>query len=218
MFVACCELTQHFLQGEYDDTLHAALPGALNLLPRFIARAADAAQKTREEASATVMAYAACSEVGPAYVANLIFCDPIDQDKRRIPMSNHKIQLARLSLLQQLVSSFQYTLSPTLFEGAMNKLLIPCLNHNSSEVRDLAVTVWGSVVDSSQDLSKYIAQISNPAIQSSLTKMAGGEAGSKNANKGKQRTSSAGKPRNTSAPRKGRKSAEQPQEPASEDS
>lgn len=198
VFLACCELVQNVLADKYDCRYHV-LPAALNLLPRFIARAGDAAQKTREESQATVLAYVACPEVGVNYVANIVLADPIDQDKRRISAQNHRIQLARLSLLQNLLNQFKLTLSPAMFDTCMVKLLVPCLNHSSNEVRDQATLIANVLIDTSYDITKYLPSVSNAAIKSALSSALDG--------KRPKRGSSAGNKRNTSAPRKREASA-----------
>lgn len=206
VFIATCVLVQNTLQDKYE-CLNAVLPQALNLLPRFVSRAGDATQKTRDEAAATVMAYAMCSEVGASYVLNMIIADPIDQDKRRIPVSNQRVQIARLGLWQQVVASAKSSsLTTSMIDASMHKLFVPCLNHSSSEVRDLAVSVVTTLMDgSSLDFSKYIAMVSNATVQAALDAKGGNTpapSGQRRNSAGKQRNSSAGKQRNNSAPRK----------------
>jgi hypothetical protein len=222
IFLATCVFVQSTLQDRYE-CLNTVLPQVLNLLPRFISRAGDANQKTRDEAAATVLAYALSNEVGAHYVIGIILADPIDQDKRRIPLSNHRVQVARLNLWQQVLTGAKLSLTPSVIDASMTKLFLPCLNHNSNEVRDLAATIVSSLLEGglgySTDLSRYISQVSNPTVKASLESKVGGApsgggGGSSTAHRssaGKQRNSSAGrqqrngsagKQRNNSAPRK----------------
>ena len=194
VFIACCELVQQVLLNQYD-CLKDVLPAVLNLLPRFIARAGDAAQKTRDESAATVLCYATCADVGPFHVVNAVLADPVDQDKRRIPTQNHRVHAARLSLLQSLLQQHKsLTLTNQVVDLCMNRLLLVGLNHSSSEVRDLAVTVSIALIDGNYDLSKMVNNINNAAIKSTISGALEG--------KGKlKRNSSAGKKRTNSAPR-----------------
>ncbi|CUG92333.1 Hypothetical protein, putative [Bodo saltans] len=219
IFLVTCVFVQNTLQDRYE-CLNAVLPQVLNLLPRFISRAGDANQKTRDEAAATVLAFALSNEVGAHYVIGIILADPIDQDKRRIPLSNHRVQVARLNLWQQVLNSSKLSLTPSVVDASMNKLLIPCLNHNSNEVRDLAVSIVSTLLEgglgSSLDLSKYVSQISNPTVKASLESKVGGSSSGGSSNSAqrssagkqrntsatRQRSGSAGKQRNNSAPRK----------------
>lgn len=213
VFLAACVFVQQALQDKFE-CLRDVLPQALNLLPRFIARAGDATAKTRDEAAATVMAFAACSEVGINHVATTVLADPIDQDKRRIPATNHRVQLARLGLWQQCLG-MQKSLATSMVDASVTRLILPCLNHNSNEVRDMAVSVASLMIDNGADITRYIAQVSNPAIKVALEAKAGGGGSSNNAaaprknnSAGRQRNTnnSAGRQRSNSASKKAHKS------------
>jgi hypothetical protein len=167
VFVACCDFVQRTLRNQFD-CLKEVMSPLLNLLPRLVSRCSDAAQKIKEEAQSTVLSYAACAEVGLGTTLNAVTADPLDQDKRRISTQNQRVQLSRLTLLQLLQQQFKFGSSH--YDAAFAKLVLPCLNHSSSEVRDLAVSqTLGFIELNVGDVAKYLGQVSNAAIKATLS-------------------------------------------------
>lgn len=159
---ATCEFLQKLLEGHLEDVLPISVHVPLfHLLPRLILRAGDPAQKVREEALAVILSIA--NNISAERVAQAVLADPVDQDKRRVLPQNHRIHIARLVVLQQLITVNRIG---THVDALMTKLLVPCLNHNHNDVRDQAVTVTGLL--DPNDVAKHLSLVVNPVTRAAL--------------------------------------------------
>jgi len=164
-FISACEFLTRLVDDKLPGVeLTAVQPHVLTLLPRLFLRAADTTTKTREEALCTIFVLAN-SPIGPERVAAAALAEPVDQDKRRMPTQNHRTYLCRLLVMQQLLNN--HGLGRTIsVDALMTKLLLLCLNHQNSEVRDLAVVVTGCIDSSKgQDIMRHLPQVRNPATR-----------------------------------------------------
>jgi hypothetical protein len=199
--VASCAFLQMVLKGGVVDcSISHLLPILANLLPRLIFRATEAMTKIREPVIATVLAFGECHEFGVDRVLAFVLSDPVDQDKRRISSQNSRIQIARLQITQQLLECHgSYAFPGNSFDNFMNKLMLPCLNHQNNEVRDLSVKIMSSVDSQALDLGRYMGQVKNPAVVATLQRSSGSN----------PETEERSKKRNTSATkRSGKRSVE----------
>jgi hypothetical protein len=171
--VASCGFLQMVLKGGVADcTISQLLPTLAVLLPRLIFRAAEALTKVRDPVILTVLAFAEVPEFSVDRAMACILADPVDQDKRRISNLNARIQIARLQIAQQLLEKNpNYAFPGNSFDNFMTKLMLPCLNHQNNEVRDLSVKIMAS--REGLDLGRYISQVSNPAVVSTLQRSSG---------------------------------------------
>ncbi|KEG07509.1 hypothetical protein DQ04_09581010 [Trypanosoma grayi] len=136
---ACCAFVRMVLADEHKCLVLVLAPLA-NLLPRLLCCAADANARVREEAFSTLTLCVKTLPLTNATILTAVLADPVDKDRRRLPSCNTRVQMARLTVLEQLVSIGRMGLRSTA-EGVWTKLLLPCVNHQSQEVRDLAVSV-----------------------------------------------------------------------------
>ena len=197
--VASCAFLQMVLKGGVVECpIQPLMPNLSNMFPRLVFRASENLAKIRDPVIATILVFAECPEFGVDRVVSYVSADPVDQDKRRISNHNSKVQIARLVIVQQLLDRHKgaYNFSINAFDHFMSKLMLPCLNHQNNEVRDLSVKVMALIDTSAQDFGKYLAQVQNPAVLSTLqrssssTNMAAGEGEEK---REKKRNSSAQK-------------------------
>lgn len=144
----------------------------LHLLPRIVSRCTEPNQRIRDEALATM---AACVKDAPASltgnILNLcVLADPVDKDKRNLPTGNPRAQLVRLNILQMLQDNRKLSLDGGATTKLINKVLIPSINHQNAEVRDLCATVLSRLV-SEETLTlkeKDLRKINNSAIRENI--------------------------------------------------
>jgi hypothetical protein len=169
-FLASCEYLGKVIDGSFSDCpLQQVQTPVLHLLPRLLLRSGDSVQKSREEALALIVACAK-SSIGPERVGVAILADPVDIDKRRVPPQNHRIHISRLLVLQHILEEHPHgTRRGLTVDAMMNKLLIPCLNHSNSELRELAVSVIGAFdAEAQQEVAKYSHLIANPSTKAAV--------------------------------------------------
>ncbi|KAG5469267.1 hypothetical protein LSCM1_02482 [Leishmania martiniquensis] len=143
------------------------------LLPRLVTRCSDNLQRIREEALSTLALYVRTPAIPTNSILSVTLMEPIDKERRNLPLGNPKAQLARLSLLQMLVENGRL---PT--DGAginsqqvLHKLLLPTVNHPHPEVRDLAVSILRKLIASRQLVvrEKDLAKVMHASIRESIT-------------------------------------------------
>lgn len=86
----------------------------------------------------TLAAYVQTSAITNSILINAVLADPTDLDRRTRPVTNPKVQVARLSVLQMLVEQDRINSDVASGSAILNKLLIPCANHQNQGVRDIA--------------------------------------------------------------------------------
>lgn len=142
------------------------------LLPRFLNRGADNLQRVREEAMSTLTVYTKTPAIPLSSLLQACLMDPVDKDRRKLPFSNAKAQLARLNLLQLLLESskFPSDIGGPMSHNLMDKLLIPTSNHPNPEVRDLAVSILVSLVSARRIALREtdMMQIRNAGIRETI--------------------------------------------------
>ena len=138
------------------------------LLPRMLLRAADLAQKTRDEAMALIFVLAA-SSIGPERVASSVLAEPLDADKRRIAAPTARTSMARLMVMQQLLQEQRVLSHKGIIASLMSKLIVPSLNHLSREVREQALAVVSCMdVQHGPELLKYSKLLNNGNVRAAF--------------------------------------------------
>lgn len=162
VFFSACEFVTKVIDSRFDGaSFSTCQSGVLNVLPRLVLRGGDATPKTREEALTVIFAIAA-SPIGADRVAMAMLAEPVDHDKRRMNSIPARVHVARLLVMQHLMNN--HGLGRTMgVDSLMTRLLVPCLNNSSSEVRDLAVIVVGNIDDAKgPDVLRHLPQVKNP--------------------------------------------------------
>lgn len=154
-----------------DSHLPSALVASLStLLSRLLTRAADNLARIRDEALMTLAAYIQTNAITNSTLINAVLAEPTDLDRRTRPVTNPKVQVARLSVLQMLVEQDRISGDAASGYAILNKLLIPCANHQNQKVRDIACGLLKALT-SAQKLTVReidIRRINNNAIREML--------------------------------------------------
>ncbi|KAK7197283.1 hypothetical protein NESM_000675000 [Novymonas esmeraldas] len=168
---AACTFVRMCL-ADASKCISGVLSPLVALLPRLITRCSDNLQRIRDEALTTLTLYVRTPSVPPSSILPITLMEPTDKERRNLPLSNAKAQLARLSLFQLLVESSRLHVDSAgvSSEQVLHKLLLPTVNHPNPEVRDLAVSVLGKLVADRQLVvrDKELAKITNPGIRDSI--------------------------------------------------
>ncbi|ORC91116.1 uncharacterized protein TM35_000061210 [Trypanosoma theileri] len=139
-----CAFVRMVLANEHK-CLTTILKAVENLLPRLLCCAADSHPRIREEARRTLVMYVKTETVPRNTILLAILADPIDKERLRWQPSSSititpRVQVARLMLLEELIITGNISLREH-DKVLWTRFLIPCLNHQSQEVRDLALSV-----------------------------------------------------------------------------
>ncbi|KAG5494969.1 hypothetical protein JKF63_02021 [Porcisia hertigi] len=170
---AACRFVSMCLTSSSRRTADVLLP-LTALLPRLVTRCSDNLQRVRDEAMTTMMLYVKTSSVPSSSILSVALMEPTDRERRNLPISNAKAQLARLNLLQLLVENGRLHLESGVVHSkhVLHKLLLPTVNHPNSEVRDLAVSILGKLV-AGRHLAirdKDLAKIHHAGIRDSIAR------------------------------------------------
>lgn len=141
------------------------------LIPRLMTRAADPVQRIREEAFGTlermVMHHALPSQV----FIHAVLADPVDKDRAKVSPIKPRPQLARLSLLQMLLQEKRLGsgVNPHL-KDLYSSVLLHCINHANSEVRDIAAGITQTLVTEQLIVLRKtdVMKIRNPALRDAV--------------------------------------------------
>lgn len=138
-----------------------------NLVPRLLTRAADASQRIREEAIGTLELMVQQPVLPSSVFLSSILSGPVNKLRSKVQSTNPRPQMARLQFLQMLLQENRLGGNSAQIKSLYNSVLLLCMNHPNSEVRDMAVNLTVSFVQS--DLIKLrfsdLIKITNPALQ-----------------------------------------------------
>ncbi|KAG5468922.1 hypothetical protein LSCM4_02314 [Leishmania orientalis] len=142
------------------------------LLPRLVTRCSDNLQRIRDEAHTTLMLYVKTSAIPTSAILSVTLMEPTDKERRNLPLSNSKAQLARLNLFQLLVDNGRLPADGAGINSqqVLHKLLLPTVNHPNSEVRDLAVSILRKLIACRQLVlrDKDLAKVTHASIRDSI--------------------------------------------------
>nr|CCC48151.1 conserved hypothetical protein [Trypanosoma vivax Y486] len=176
---AACVFVRMVLADEHG-CIKSVAPLIVNLLPRLLCAAADGNARVREESITTLTLYVKTPAITNANLLTAVFADPVDKERRRLPPNNHRAQLARLTVLQLLLENGDLkngnaAVVKRNIEGCWSKVLLPCLNHQQADVRDLALSITSQLLRDKKLVltEKRKADIHNPAIRDELCSAAG---------------------------------------------
>lgn len=151
---------------------------ALSLLvPRLMTRAADPMPRIREEAIGTLEAMIVSTSLPSSVFVHAALSDPVDKDRAKVPTMKPRPQLARLFVLQALLQENRLSnflpasaATPGPLKNLYSSLLLPCINHTNSEVRDIATTITQTMVKDKSLLLKKpeVTKIRNPALRDAV--------------------------------------------------
>lgn len=161
--------------GDEFQCIESVITPLCQLVPRLMTRAADPMPRIREEALGTLEQMVLHPALPSQIFLHAAVADPVDKDRVKVPQIKPRPQLARLFVLQMLLqenrlggggSSSGLNLKP-LFPT----LLLPCLNHANSEVRDISVTITQTLIrEQLISLKKTeIIKIRNPALRDAVS-------------------------------------------------
>ncbi|CBH11425.1 hypothetical protein, conserved [Trypanosoma brucei gambiense DAL972] len=172
---AACAFVRSVLEDEANVFEEVMCP-VVNLLPRLLCCAADYNPRLREEAMSTLALFVRKPEIGKGVILSAVLADPVDKDRRRLSHTHARTQLARLSVLKDLAANGGLQVRGSAGsmgkhnENAWSRLLQPCLNHQSSEVRDLAVSTASYLISEEKLVltKKRAGEIDNVSIRDQL--------------------------------------------------
>ncbi|RNF10467.1 hypothetical protein TraAM80_01513 [Trypanosoma rangeli] len=156
------------LADEYK-CLSSVLAPVVNLLPRLLCCAADANPRVREEALKTLALCIKTPSLTNPTILTAVLAEPVDKERRRLPNSGQRVQVARLTVFEQLVTTGRMGLRNHT-DSVWTKLLLPCINHQSRVVRDLAVSITTALVQERKLVltERRILAIDNAAIREQI--------------------------------------------------
>ncbi|EKF27881.1 hypothetical protein MOQ_008386 [Trypanosoma cruzi marinkellei] len=165
---AGCAFIRMVLADEHK-CLSSVLAPVVNLLPRLLCCAADSNQRVRDEALTTLTLCIKTHSLTNPTILTAVLAHPLDKERRRLPNCGPRVQVARLTVLEQLLTDGHMGLRNHT-ESVWGKLLRPCINHQSREVRDAAVSTITSLVQERKLLltPKHIKMIDNTAIREQI--------------------------------------------------
>ncbi|PBJ72449.1 hypothetical protein BCY84_15646 [Trypanosoma cruzi cruzi] len=165
---AGCAFVRMVLADEHK-CLSSVLAPVVNLLPRLLCCAADSNQRVRDEALATLTLCIKTHSLTNTTILTAVLAHPLDKERRRLPSCGSRVQVARLTVFEQLVTAGHMGLRNHT-ESVWGKLLRPCINHQSREVRDAAVSTITSLVKERKILltPKHVNMIDNAAIREQI--------------------------------------------------
>eukprot|EP00796_Vickermania_ingenoplastis_P004152 gene4152-2994_t len=111
------------------------------LVPRLMTRAADPTPRIRDEALGTLEQMVLHSALPSSIFMHAVLADPLDKEKAKVPPIKPRPQLARLFLLQMMLQENRLGATPASNKMLYPTVLLPCINHANSEVRDIAVGI-----------------------------------------------------------------------------
>lgn len=167
---AACTFVRLTLFDECQ-VLSTVTPSLTALLPRLLTRAADPLPRVRDEALSTISLYTNTNAAPVAPFLSAVLADPMDKDRRKVPATNPRAQLARLSALKALLSSGRATQGlDGMTTSVIRKLLLPAVNHPNFDVRDLGTTTFHALLENQGITLREsdLAKINNPAIREAV--------------------------------------------------
>ncbi|KAH9584067.1 hypothetical protein LSM04_006264 [Trypanosoma melophagium] len=141
---AACVFIRMVLADDYNCLISVLAP-VVNLLPRLLCCAADAHPRIRDESRRTLVMYVNTDKVPNANILLAVLADPIDKERLLWRSGSSttispRVQIARLMLLEELITC-DGSATREHDKALWTKFLIPCLNHQNQEVRNLAVSI-----------------------------------------------------------------------------
>lgn len=168
---AACTLVRMCL-ADAAKCIGSVLTPLVTLLPRLVTRCSDNLQRIRDEALTTLALYVRTPAIPPSSILPVALMEPMDRERRKLPLSNAKAQLSRLNLLQLLVEHGRLHVDSgsVSSEQVLNKLLLPTVNHPNPEVRDLAISLLGKLVADRQLVirDKELSRITNAVVRDGI--------------------------------------------------
>lgn len=138
-----------------------------NLIPRLLTRAADSSQRIREEAIDTLERMIQQQAIPSSVFLSAILSGPVNKLRSKVQSTNPRPQMARLNFLQMLLQENRLSGNSTQIKLLYTSVLVLCMNHPSSDVREIAVGLTVSLIQ--KDLIKLyfsdLVKITNPALQ-----------------------------------------------------
>ncbi|RNF20912.1 uncharacterized protein Tco025E_03617 [Trypanosoma conorhini] len=165
---ASCAFVRMVLADEHNCLSNVLAP-VVNLLPRLLCCAADANPRVREEALTTLTLCIKTPSLTNPTILTAVLAEPVDRERRRLPSSGRRVQVARLTVFEQLATAGRMGLRAHT-DNVWKKLLLPCINHQSREVRDLAVSITTALVQERKVVltGKRVLAIDNAAIREQI--------------------------------------------------
>lgn len=159
-----------FCLGDEFQCMDHIISPLSNLVPRLLTRAADSLPRLREEAIGTLEQMVQQPVIPSSVFLSAILSGPVNKLRSKVQPNNSRMQVARLRFLQILLQENRLSGNPSQMRQLYSSVLLLCMNHSSSEVRDMGVTLTTSLIQ--RDLIKPglldIIKITNPALQDAV--------------------------------------------------
>lgn len=156
-----------FCLGDEFHCIDQIISPLSNLVPRLLTRAADSLLRIREEAIGTLEQMVQQPVIPSSVFLSAILSGPVNKLRSKVRPTNSRMQVARLRFLQILLQENRLSGNPSQMKQLYSSVLLLCINHSSSEVRDMGVNLTTSLIQ--RDLIKPslldIVKITNPALQ-----------------------------------------------------
>jgi hypothetical protein len=133
-----------------EGTTAAVLQGRIHaVVPRLLHRAGDANGRTRDDIVTLMLAIAQAPGLGgPERILSAITARPVDADKKQMAIVPNRVWQVRLTLAAALAQGDGgANVSAAALESLAARLLVPCINHPATEVREQAVALMNAVLD-----------------------------------------------------------------------
>lgn len=133
--------------GDEFQCIDTVITPLCQLIPRLMTRAADPIQRIREEAFGTLERMVMHHAIPTQVFIHAILADPVDKDRVKVPPIKPRPQLARLSVLQMLLQEKRLGSGVNShLKDLYSNVLLHCINHANSEVRDIATGITQTLV------------------------------------------------------------------------
>lgn len=119
-----------------------------HLVPRLMTRAADPVPRIREEALGTLEQMVLKSAIPTSVFFQAVLAAPVDISRAKVQAIKPRPQLSRLLLLQMMHQERRlFAVAPGGLKQLYPSLLLPCINHANSNVREIACSIIQELVE-----------------------------------------------------------------------